>query len=157
MSPKPLETIDAIYTHLQTLRPTSSPEDLDKIASYFAPSCKVYLKSMRENKDPALDRAAVVKHLRDLLKDQVLEQRNVVSQSVSEDGARAFVEMENTYTVHGQTLERFPETLVATFDEEGLVNSFKLYSCRSHFVMMIQTATGEGPYSEEYLKIAHCQ
>ncbi|KAH0490731.1 hypothetical protein TgHK011_002187 [Trichoderma gracile] len=152
MSPQPLDTITAIYNHLLTLHPSSSPNALDKFASYFSPSCKVYLKSMREANDPAVDRAAIVNHLRDYLKDQVLEQRNVISQSVSEDGGRVFVEMENRYNVHGQILDRFPETLVATFDEEGLVESFKLYSCRSHIVMLIQTATGEGPYSEEVMK-----
>jgi hypothetical protein len=155
MPPQPIEKITKIYTHLLTLHPESSPDALDQFASYFSPSCRVYLKSMREANDPATDRAAIVSHLRDYLKDQVLEQRNVISQSVGEDGeggVRVFVEMENRYNVHGQILDRFPETLVATFDEEGLVNSFKLYSCRSHIVMLIQTATGEGPYSEEVMK-----
>ncbi|TFA98190.1 hypothetical protein CCMA1212_010009 [Trichoderma ghanense] len=154
MSPQPLDQITQIYNHLLTLTPDSPPKALETFASYFSPSCKVYLKSMREAKDPALDRAAIVEHLRDYLKDQVLEQRNVISQSVSEEGerARVFVEMENRYNVHGQILDRFPETLVATFDEEGLVNSFKLYSCRSHIVMLIQKATGEGPYSQEMMK-----
>ncbi|PTB75618.1 hypothetical protein M440DRAFT_355917 [Trichoderma longibrachiatum ATCC 18648] len=157
MPSHPLQTITNLYTHLLTLTPTSPPSALDHFASYFSPSCKVYLKSMREANDPAVDHAAIVRHLRDYLKDQVLEQRNVVSQAVSEDGegARVFLEMENRYNVHGQILDRFPETLVATFDEEGLINSFKLYSCRSHVIMLIQSATGEGPYSEEMMKNPH--
>ncbi|PTB66213.1 hypothetical protein BBK36DRAFT_4467 [Trichoderma citrinoviride] len=152
---KPIETINEIYSAYTRLRPDSSAKDLEAFASFFSPSCKVYLRSMREAKEPAVDRANIIEHLRDILKDQFLEERDVISQSVSEDGKRVFVEMENRYNVHGQVLDRFPETLVATFDEEGLVSSFKLYSCRSHFVMMIQKATGEGPYSEEFLKSEH--
>ncbi|KAL7943414.1 hypothetical protein V8C42DRAFT_346865 [Trichoderma barbatum] len=89
------------------------------------------------------------------MEDQYLEKRKVVSQLFGEEDSRVFIEMENRYNIHSKVLDDFPETLVATFDDEGLVNSFKLYSCRSHVVMMIQAATGEGPDSEEMMKDPH--
>ncbi|UKZ77051.1 hypothetical protein TrVFT333_004768 [Trichoderma virens FT-333] len=144
--------LNTLYSQYESLRPESSDADLEKFASLFSDNCTVFLKSMREAKDPAVNRQAIVAVLREMMKDQYLEKRKVVSQLINEQDSRAFVEMENRYNVHSKVLDDFPETLVATFDDEGLVNTFKLYSCRSHLVMMIQAATGEGPYSEEIMK-----
>ncbi|KAL7935105.1 hypothetical protein V8C35DRAFT_300730 [Trichoderma chlorosporum] len=147
--------IDTIYSQYTSLRPDSSDADLDKFASLFSDDCAVYLKSMREAKEPAVNRKAIVDTLREMMKDQYLEDRKVVSSLVSEKDSRVYVEMQNRYIVHSKPMEDFPETLVATFDNEGLVKSFKLYSCRSHFVHAIQGATGEGPYSEDFMKNFH--
>ncbi|KAK0765821.1 hypothetical protein N5P37_001760 [Trichoderma harzianum] len=147
--------LNTLYSQYESLRPDSSDADLEKFASLFSNNCTVFLKSMREAKDPDLNRQAIVSTLREMMKDQYLEKRKVVSQQINEQDSRVFLEMENRYNVHSKVLEDFPETLVATFDDEGLVDTFKLYSCRSHFVMMIQAATGEGPYSEEMMKNPH--
>ncbi|RFU75734.1 hypothetical protein TARUN_6493 [Trichoderma arundinaceum] len=147
--------LDALYTQLEALRPESSDADLEKFASLFSNDCDVYLRSMREVKDPALNRQDIVTQLRDIMKDQYFEKRKIVSQVVSEKDSRVFSEMENRYNVHQHIFAAFPETLVATFDDEGLVNSFKLYSCRSHIAKAIQKATGNGPYSEAYMQGPH--
>lgn len=144
--------LNTLYTQYEALRPDSPDSELEKFASLFSDNCTVFLKSMREAKDPALSRQAIVADLRDMMKDQYLEKRKVVSQLVSETDSRVFSEMQNRYNIHNKVMDDFPETVVATFDSEGLVNSFKLFGCRSHFALMIQAATGVGPYSEEMMK-----
>lgn len=143
--------LDAAYAKLEALRPDSPLSDFENFASLFSDDCAVYLRSMREVKEPALNRLAIVSQLQDIMKDLYFEKRKVVSQVVSEADARAFVEMENKYHVYETVFDAFPETLVATFDDEGLISSFKLYSCRSHIVKVIQENTGLGPYSDEYM------
>ncbi|KAM0252358.1 hypothetical protein ACHAQJ_007740 [Trichoderma viride] len=141
--------LDALYSQLETLRPDSPDSDLESFASFFSNNCVVNFESMREAKEPSLGRQGVVAKLRDTMKHLYLEKRKVVSQVISEKDLRVFSEMENRYNVHTKVLDDFPETLVATFDGEGLINSFRLYGCRSHILIMIQGATGEGPFSAE--------
>ncbi|KAG8423111.1 hypothetical protein J3459_008351 [Metarhizium acridum] len=141
-----------IYDQLARLRPDSPPEEFLKFASFFAEDSTVYLRSMREHADPAQGRAAIIEHLRDILKDQILEERRIVSQATNQDENHIFSEMENKYTVHGQILDPFHEVAVVTFSDAGLVSLWKQYSCRSPFVFFIQKATGVGPYNESVVK-----
>lgn len=141
--------LDALYNQLETLRPDSSDAELHSFASFFAEDCVVNFESMREAKEPSRGRDGVVAKLRDLMKHFYLEQRTVVSQMISESDLRVFSEMKNRYNVHSEVLDDFPETLVATFDDEGLITNFSLYGCRSHILIMIQKATGNGPFSAE--------
>lgn len=141
-----------VYTQLARLRPDSDPREFEKFASFFADNSTVYLRSMREHADPAKGRAAIVDQLRDILNDQIFEERRVVSQATNPDGNQIFSEMENKYTVHNQILDPFHEVAVVTFNDAGLVSMWKQYSCRSHFVFLIQKATGIGPYNESVVK-----
>lgn len=141
--------LNALYNQLEALRPDSSDAELLSFASFFAEDCVVNFESMREAKDPSRGRDGVVAKLRDLMKHLYLEQRTVVSQVISEADMRVFSEMRNRYNVHSEVLDDFPETLVATFDDEGLITNFSLYGCRSHILIMIQKATGNGPFSAE--------
>ena len=83
-----------------------------------------------------------------------MQSHHVISQVVDEKASRVFSEMENRYSIHGYIADQFPETAVVQFNDEGLIRTFKLYSCRSHLVMFIQKATGLGPYSEACMKYA---
>ncbi|EHK41562.1 hypothetical protein TRIATDRAFT_84644 [Trichoderma atroviride IMI 206040] len=141
--------LNALYNQLEGLRPDSSDAELVAFASFFAQDCVVNFESMREAKEPSLGRDGVVAKLRDQMKHLYLEQRTVVSQVISESDMRVFSEMRNRYNVHSEVLDDFPETLVATFDDEGLITNFSLYGCRSHILIMIQKATGNGPFSAE--------
>ncbi|UKZ88721.1 uncharacterized protein TrAFT101_004460 [Trichoderma asperellum] len=141
--------LDALYNQLETLRPDSSNDELESFAAFFSEDCVVNFESMREANDPSLGREGVVAKLRDVMKHLYLERRTVVSQTISESESLVFSEMRNRYNVHSEVLDDFPETLVATFDDEGLITNFRLYGCRSHILIMIQKATGEGPFSAE--------
>jgi hypothetical protein len=141
--------LNALYNQLEALRPDSSDAELDSFASFFSEDCVVNFESMREVKEPSLGRQGVVEKLRDVMRHLYLEQRTVVSQVISESDKRVFSEMKNRYNVHSEVLEDLPETLVATFDDEGFITNFSLYGCRSHILIMIQKATGLGPFSAE--------
>lgn len=143
-----LETLYSIYA---TLRVDSSRKDFDEFASLFADECEVYLRSMREHRTPARSPAEIVEHLQDILKDQFLAKHHIISQAFDEGNQRVFTEMANDYEIHGKILPSFAETCIATFDGNGRIKTLKLYSCRSDLVFLIQQATGQGPYSQEYL------
>ncbi|KAK8913063.1 hypothetical protein VCV18_012016 [Metarhizium anisopliae] len=72
------------------LRPDLQSEEFRQFASFFAEDSAVYLCSMREHVDPAkavqppLSTAATIEHLRDIPKDQMLEERRIVSQVTNE-------------------------------------------------------------------------
>ncbi len=144
--------LDAFYDTMQRLTLKSSPEEFSRFASFFDEKCIVYLQSMRERSTPSLGRQGVIDGLKDNLKDYYLDERRVLSRSISDDGLRIFCEMENRLVVHGRVLDPFPETAVVVFDKDGLITSFKLYSCRSHLVRYIQEETGRGPYTKESLE-----
>lgn len=141
--------LDAFYHQLEALRPDSSDDELESFASFFVEDCVVHFQSMREAEESSRGREGVVMELRHVLKHLYLEQRTVVSQMISESDSRVYSEMRNRYNVHSTVLDDFPETLVATFDDEGLITNFRMYGCRSTILIMIQKATGEGPFSAE--------
>lgn len=145
--------LDAVYHQLSVLRQESTPAEFEKFAQFFAEDCTAYLRSMREHAEPAIGRTAVVNHLKDILNDHDFDRRSVISQSVNEQESRVFCEMENRYMIHGQPLDPCHETAVVVFDADGLISNFKQYSCRSHIVMMIQRATGVGPYHDSIITL----
>ncbi|KAL7903016.1 hypothetical protein HDV64DRAFT_2501 [Trichoderma sp. TUCIM 5745] len=141
--------LDALYNQLEGLRADSSDAELDSIAFFFAEDCVINFESTLETKEPSRGRDGLVAKLRDSMKHMHLEQRTVVSQMISESDMRVFSEMRNRYNVHSEVLDDFPETLVATFDDEGLITNFSLYGSRKRILIMIQKATGNGPFSAE--------
>lgn len=143
--------LDAVYNQLLVLRQDSSPAEFETFAQFFAEDCTAYLRSMREHAEPAIGRTEIIKDLKDILKDQYFDGRLVISQSVNEQESRIFCEMENRYMIHGQPLDPCHETAVVVFTADGLISTFKQYSCRSHIVMMVQKATGVGPYRESII------
>lgn len=147
--------LDGIFAQLQSLKPDSPLLDFEKAASFFAPDCTAYLRSMRERSTPAIGREAVIKHLQEIVKEYQLQKHHVISQAVDEKASRIFSEMENQYLIHGYTVDPFPETVIAVFNTDGLISSFKLYCCQSHLVHFMQVATGRGPYSAAYMKYAY--
>ncbi len=137
---------------LATLRLDSEPEEFSKFASFFANDGIAYLKSMREHDEPSIGRQGIIDGIKDVLKDQYLENRRVVSSSTNEKESTIFTEMEMRYVVHAEVLDPFHETSVAVFNGDGLITNFNIYSCRSHIVMLIQRQTGIGPYSAEVMR-----
>ena len=146
------DRLDALYQVLATLRLDSQPEEFTKFASFFADDGIAYLKSMREHDEPSIGRQGIINGIKDVLKDQCLENRRVVSISTNDRERTVFTEMEMRYVVHAEVLDPFHETSVAVFNGDGLITNFKIYSCRSHIVMLIQKQTGLGPYSAEVMR-----
>jgi hypothetical protein len=140
--------VDVFYSKIQSLKSTSSPEDFDAFGAFFDKDCIAYLKSMREYAEPSIGRQAAMDTLKEILAEYHIEERRVLSRATSEDGSTVIVEMKNRLNVLGDTLDPFYETVVATFNDEGLISELKTYSCRSHIVGMIQDKTGVGPYSK---------
>ncbi|KUJ06792.1 uncharacterized protein LY89DRAFT_397492 [Mollisia scopiformis] len=143
-----LTKLKDLYQAIDSLKPTSTPEEFQTISAFFSPTCTTYLKSMREYDEPSLGRTATISSLQDNLKIQHVVNRHIISQSTSADGLTVYCEMKNRLHVLGQTLDPFYETAVVVFDEEGLITEFKNYSCRSHIVEIVQEQTGLGPYAE---------
>ncbi|KAF4636458.1 hypothetical protein G7Y89_g1618 [Cudoniella acicularis] len=146
---------DAIYTKLENLlqiidglTSNSTTEEFDAFSAFFSESCITYLQSMREFDEPSIGRQATINALRDGLKQQHVVERRILSRAIAADGLTVFSEMRNRLHVLGQTLDPFFETAVVVFNSEGFITEFKLYSCRSHIVEIIQEKTGKGPYVE---------
>ncbi|TVY40483.1 hypothetical protein LOCC1_G004766 [Lachnellula occidentalis] len=102
---------------------------------------------MREWDAPAIGRPTIIAALKLNIQSHHIEQRRVQARLVSEDGRTVMCEMRNRLCVLGTPLENFYETAVARFDDEGLIEDFKVYSCRSPIVGVVQTVTGKGPYT----------
>ena len=117
--------LDALYSAMQRLKPTSPPEDFDAFGAFFDKDCIVYLKSMREHAEPSIGREAAIASLRQNVAQYYIEERRVLSRATSEDGMMAIVEMKNHLSVLGSTLDPFYETVVAVFNREGLVSELK--------------------------------
>ncbi|CZR67237.1 uncharacterized protein PAC_17136 [Phialocephala subalpina] len=146
---------DAIYTKLDNLFQTidgltsnSTTEELEAFGAFFSENCTTYLQSMREFDEPSIGRQATINALRNGLKQQHVVERRILSLAIATDGLTAFSEMRNRLHVLGQTLDPFFETAVVVFNNEGFITEFKLYSCRSHIVEIVQEQTGKGPYAE---------
>jgi len=122
----------------ETLSASSPDDDLRSFAAYFAPSAKAYLYSMRDK--PAIGRDEIVQTLRSILLEISLDQGNIITLLDTSDGAKVIAELQSTLDVLGTKLN-YPQTLVATFDSQGLIEELKTYACQSHMVAIKQKAT----------------
>ncbi|KAF2654876.1 hypothetical protein K491DRAFT_599917 [Lophiostoma macrostomum CBS 122681] len=146
-----LVKLDNFYDTIKTLSSTSSPEDLDSFAAFFAEDCIAFLKSMREISTPSIGRNGVIQDFKNQLKEYTVLERREIASVVSEDGSVVISEMEHRLNVCGELLEAFPITAVVVFNGDGLITSFKHFCCLSPVVEIIQRKTGAGPYSKEFL------
>ena len=120
--------LDSLYDMMQKLTPASSTEEYDAFGAFFDENCTVWLKSMREWAEPSIGRYAVIDTLKESLTQVHIDERRVLSQSMSPDGSILFCEMKNRLNVLGDTLDPFFETAVVKFNDKGLIVDLKLYS-----------------------------
>lgn len=146
--------LDSLYDQWQKLTPDSPEADFEKFASHFSKDGTAWLMSMREIAEPSIGREGIIEGIKKAVNDSQLTERRVIARSATPDGRKVFVEHLNHLTVHGKTLDSFPETTVVEFDSEGLIRDFKNYSCRSFIVAIVQDATGVGPYERH--DESHC-
>ena len=144
--------LDSLYELWQKLGPASSDELFDEFGAFFDESCVAWLKSMREWDSPSIGRNNVIAKAKEIAKIQQLKERRVLSRCSSETGLRVVCEMKNALNVLGKPLDPFYESVMITFNEEGLITDFNNYSCRSPIVAIVQAVTGNGPYSEHDAK-----
>lgn len=142
------EKLDSVSALMQKLKSTSSPEDFAEFGAFFDPHCTVYLKSMREHAEPSFGREGAVQSMKENLDVVHIEERRVLSRSTSADGFTIVCETKNRLDVLGEILDPFFETAIVSFNDKGLIIEWKMYSCRSHIVALVQIKTGAGPYSK---------
>lgn len=138
-----------LYANIQSLSLTSSDAEFEKVGSLFAPNGKAYFKNMREHDKPAEGREAIIQKLKEIMTEkhwQIVE-RKVISSSITSDGSRLFCETKKRLLVYGIPVDPFFETEVAVFDNCGLIEELRLYSCWSPIASVIQQVTGKGPYA----------
>ena len=112
----------ALYKTIDSLTPTSTPQEFEAFAAFFSESCTTYLKSMRVFAEPANGRAATIASLQEVLQQQQVVERHILSQvttPTNEGETKVFVEMKNKLHVLGRTVDTFYETAVVTFDAKG--------------------------------------
>lgn len=143
---KLLSKIDALYDTWTHLSKSSSPSELQSFFAFFAPNCTTNLKSMREPADHGRD--AALSTLKQSLAVQKIEEVHVKTRIVSEDGLMVIQEMNNAVDILGTKFE-LPEVVVIKFAEDGLIDQFQIYCCRSPVVRAVQEVTDRGPYSQE--------
>lgn len=150
MAPLNLESkLYNLYTTIQNLSPSSPDADFEKVGTLLASNSKAYLKNMREHDQPAKGREEIIQKLKEIMTEkhwQIVE-RQVLSSCVTSDGSRVFCETRKRLLVCGKPVDSFYETEVAVFDEQGLIEELRLYSCWSPIASVIQQVTGKGPYA----------
>lgn len=142
------DRLRALQAKLDTLSSTSSSKEFGLLGDFFSDDCTTFLASMREYDEPSIGRQATIEKYQDILKIYHIRERRVLSHSTSSDGRTVFCEMKYSVHVYDEILDPFYETVVAVFNEEGLIKELRQYSCRSHIVEIIQAKTGDGPYAE---------
>lgn len=144
--------VESLYIEWQKLS-LDSPDDMfQNFALNFSENATAWLLSMRELKEPSIGRESIIQGLKAALRDSQVIERHITAGSTIDAKHKVFLESFSTVKVFGKTLDRFPETTVVQFNDEGLIVDFKIYSCRSPIVEAIQEATGEGPYERH----KHC-
>ncbi|KAL3454276.1 hypothetical protein BJX65DRAFT_302061 [Aspergillus insuetus] len=151
-----ISRIDAFYDALLAFQTDSSDENLERLGAFFSPNCIAEPRSMRHWKHRAIGREATIKAYREMLGEQVLKERRVVSQvAVAETnptdpaGPRVYCEMANRYDVQGLELDPMLETVVVRFSnaEGDEIVEWKTYNCQSPVAALSQQATGKGLYA----------
>jgi hypothetical protein len=138
-----------LYITIQNLSPSSSAAEFEKFGHFFTSDGKAYLRNMREHDQPAKGRNEIVKKLREIMTEKhwQITERQVLSSSDTSDRSRVFCETRKRLLVCGKTIDPFYETGIAVFDDQGLIEELRLYSCWSPIVSVIQQVTGKGPYA----------
>ncbi|PVH96303.1 hypothetical protein DM02DRAFT_687938 [Periconia macrospinosa] len=143
--------LNELYAIIQKLSPSSSADEFQAFASRFTTDCTVHFKSMRL--PPGNNRQEAISEMKEVLEQYQIEDREVLQISLAPDGYTVFCETKQRVNVMGEVVEPWCETQVVTFDDEGLVKSLKTYCCWSPIVAVVQRKTGNGPYSEAYMKV----
>lgn len=118
-------TLDAFWVAVDQIQTTSTNEEWEKLAGYFADDAVLYVLGM--SSPPVTGKAAAIESFKTLKTYWALVERRQRSQSLSADGKVAVVEMDNHLTIFGEHVEHFPETEVVEFDEAGKIASYRLY------------------------------
>ena len=148
-----MNKLEDLYILWASLRPESRDEQFIAFGDYFHPDCVAWLSSMRDYANPSRGRKEIIEFVKTSLKNHHYESRGIVSRSYSEDGLKISIEGKASMNIMGTLLENVYEAMVATFDQStGLISDIKIYTCRSHLVLVLQSKTGRGPYSEAYLQ-----
>ncbi|ETS80533.1 hypothetical protein PFICI_08062 [Pestalotiopsis fici W106-1] len=140
------DRLDSLYEVWQSLSPGSSSEDFKAFADFFSQDCTAWLLSMREHETPSIGRSGVIEGIQTAIQDSQIKARRVLKRFTDVTGSTISCEMQNSLTVHGKPLDPLYETAVVAFNDQGFITDFKLYSCRSAIVAIIQDVTGVGPY-----------
>jgi hypothetical protein len=151
-----ISRLDAFYDSLLAFQTDATDENLARLGAFFSSNCIAEPRSMRHWKHRAIGRENTMKAYREMLGEQVLKERRVVSQvAVAETdptdpaGPRVYCEMANRYDVQGLELDPMLETVVVRFNdaEGGEIVEWKTYNCQSPVAALTQQATGKGLYA----------
>jgi hypothetical protein len=137
--------LTAMLEKLRTVSATSTDAEFEAVASYFAVDGKFYLNGMMQ--PPVEGRAALVPAFKQLVQYWHIDEHRVLTTAYSADGKKIVHEMDNRLNIYGETIESFPETEVAEFDEQGLIASYHLY-CDSSSIVRILVQKGVMPAPE---------
>ena len=140
--------MNALYDIIQGLTLASSDEDFKAFGAFFAEDCTVHLKSMNVHHMPGVTRTGAVEDMKEVLEKVRIEKREILSASTTADGLTLVCETKQRLNVMGDIIDPFFETEIATFNEECLIKEFKVYSCWSPIVCIVQNKTGVGPMAE---------
>jgi hypothetical protein len=148
--------LDAFCYALLTFQSNSSDESLQRLGAFFSSNCIAESRSMRHWKHRVIGRENTMEAYREILGEQVLKERRVVSQvaiAVTDPadpaGPRIYFQMANLYDVQGLELDPMLETVVVRVNNaqgEEIVE-WKTYNCQSPVAALTQQATGKGLYS----------
>lgn len=138
-----------LYITVKNLSPSSPDAEFEEFGAFFASNGRAYLKNMREYDQPAKGREQIIQKLKEIMTEKQwrLAERQVLSSSVTPYDSRVFCETRKRLLVCGKPVDPFYETEVAIFDDQGLIEELRLYSCWSPIASVIQQVTGKGPYA----------
>ncbi|KAL3468080.1 E1-E2 ATPase-domain-containing protein [Aspergillus heterothallicus] len=147
-APSLLSTLTAFYSALLEYQQSPIDLNLQRLGTFFSETCIAEPRSMRHWKHRAVGRSSTLETYREMLNEQILKERRVVSQVADESTLTVYCEMANRYDVQGLDLDPMLETAVVRFDSLGKIVEWKTYNCQSPVAALTQQATGEGLYAD---------
>ncbi|KAI1774680.1 hypothetical protein F4818DRAFT_442170 [Hypoxylon cercidicola] len=123
------DKLDALYEVWMGLTPSSPPQAFTAFTRFFAHDCRAWLSSAQQ--EPTEGHAKLHGEIRAAVEAgrARIQRRQVTGRLVcGRSSKRVAVEMRNRILVSGAVRVDQPEMAVATFDDDGLITEFKVYS-----------------------------
>jgi hypothetical protein len=126
MASKISDHLEAMWTHIATLKGDSPDSAFEKYGSFFAPDGEFYSRGPAA--PPAVGREAIAGAIKGLLTFWALLDRTVVTRAVDEERKVVATSMSNRLRIAGTVVEGFMECEIVSFSEDGLIKKYELFS-----------------------------
>lgn len=133
------QTLEEMWTYIQTLSSTSTDAEVQYYTSFFTPTAIAYLSGISQ--PPSTSHETLIASLKTLLTYYVHLERKITTHVLGEDGSVVNA-LESKISILGEVIEDFKECEIVKF-EGGKISEYLLY-CDPAPIMAIFTKKAEG-------------